>query len=176
MNRYTLFAFASVFCIAITACNRHKPQPVSSNITKTTVLVNGKKDSVINNAQKNYGNATVSDPCVRCLIQVVQATDEYKAAITNVNSRNIIYNVNWAKSPTLADTANTKSSTGALNVDVIEKGKPNKKLSLFMYDNSTGKLYFTKETDNNDKIELKISVDALKRIRNACYWGVASGN
>jgi hypothetical protein len=37
-------------------------------------------------------------------------------------------------------------------------------------------LYFLKNESKKDSNELKINEIALKKIRNACYWGVASGN
>jgi hypothetical protein len=165
-----------VFFIALTVCNRNKPKPVSSNIVKQAVLVNGKKDSVINNSKKNYGNATVSEPCVKCLIQVVQSTNNYKTSIAGVAPKKMIYNVNWVKAEGLQDTTNGKGSTSALRLDVVEKGLNNKLLSSFIYDNSLAKLYFLKNESKKSNNELKINEIALKKIRNACYWGVASGN
>ena len=176
MSKSTLIITVIMFFIALAACNRNKPKPVSSNIVKQAVLVNGKKDSVINNAEKNYGNATVSEPCVKCLIQVVQSTNDYKTSITGVAPKNTIYNVNWIKAEGLQDTTNGKGSTSALRLDVVEKGSNNKTLSSFIYDNSLGELFFLKNESKNEKKELKIDEIALKKIRNACYWGVASGN
>ncbi|MFA6082953.1 hypothetical protein [Mucilaginibacter sp.] len=176
MSRSALIILAAMFYIALAACNRNKPKPVSSNITKQTVVVNGKKDSVINNAKKNYGNATVSEPCVKCLIQVVQSTDNYRTSVAGAIAKNIIYNVNWVKAEEVADTTNGKGSTSALRLDIVEKGVNDKKLSSFIYDNSLAKLYFLKNASGNEKNELKTNEIVLKKIRNACYWGVASGN
>jgi hypothetical protein len=165
-----------VFFTALAACNRNKPKPASSNIVKQAVLVNGKKDSVINNAKKNYGNATVSEPCVKCLIQVVQSTNDYKISIAGVAPKNTIYNVNWVKAEGLQDTTNGKGSTSALRLDVVKKGQNNRVVSSFIYDNSLARLYFLNNASNSGRNELKINEIALKKIRNACYWGVASGN
>ncbi|MDB5131142.1 MAG: hypothetical protein JWR02_891 [Mucilaginibacter sp.] len=55
-------ALTGFLFVGLAACDQSKPKPVSNNITKTVVTVSGKKDSVINNPEKNYGNATVSDP------------------------------------------------------------------------------------------------------------------
>ncbi|MDB5288152.1 MAG: hypothetical protein JWR05_3101 [Mucilaginibacter sp.] len=176
MSKSASIIIVIVFFTALVACNRNKPKPVSSNIVKQAVLVNGKKDSVINNAKKNYGNATVSEPCVKCLIQVVQSTNDYKRSITGVAPQKMIYNVNWVKAEGLQDTTNGKGSTSALRLDVVEKGLNNKLLSSFIYDNSLAKLYFLKNESKKSNNELKINEIALKKIRNACYWGVASGN
>ncbi|MDB5062695.1 MAG: hypothetical protein JWP67_2538 [Mucilaginibacter sp.] len=176
MSKSALIITVILFFIALAACKRNKPKPVSSNIAKQIVLVNGKKDSVINNAKKNYGNATVSEPCVKCLIQVIQSTNDYKTSIICVASQKMIYNVNWVKAEGLQDTINGKGSTSALRVDVVEKGLNNKTLSSFIYDNSLAKLYFLNNESKKDSNELKINEIALKKIRNACYWGVASGN
>lgn len=176
MSKLASIITVIMFFTALAACNRNKPKPVSSNIVKQAVLVNGKKDSVINNAKKNYGNATVSEPCVKCLIQVVQSTNDYKTSIAGVSPKNMIYNVNWVQAEGLQDTTNGKGSTSALRLDVVKKGSNNKVLSSFIYDNSLGKLYFLNNVSNNGRNELKINQIALKRIRNACYWGVASGN
>jgi hypothetical protein len=176
MSKLVSIITVVVFFIALAACNRNKPKPVSSNIVKQAVLVNGKKDSVINNPEKNYGNATVSEPCVKCLIQVVQSTNSYKTSIAGVAPQSMIYNVNWVKAEGLQDTTNGKGSTSALRVDVVEKGSNNKTLSSFIYDNSLTKLYFLNISSKSAKIELKTDSVLLKKIRNACYWGVASGN
>src|SRR5471030_2765476 len=89
----------AIFLVAaLAACNQSKPKPVSNNITKTSVTVSGKKDSVINNPEKNYGNATVSEPCVKCLIGIIQQSKNYKTLTSKAESANIVYNVNWITS------------------------------------------------------------------------------
>src|SRR4051812_26331370 len=133
MSRPALIITVILFFIALGACKRNKPKPVSRDIARQIVLVNGKKDSVINNAKKNYGNATVSEPCVKCLIQVIQSTNDYKASIKGASAQKMIYNVNWLKAEGLKDTINGKGSTSALRVDVVEKGTNKKTLSSFIY-------------------------------------------
>jgi len=176
MKKSASIIITLLFFIFSTACTRNKPKPQSTDISKQTVLVNGKKDSVINNTKKNYGNATVSEPCVKCLIQAAQSTNEYKASIAGASAKNIIYAVNWIKAGKLADTINARGSAGALRLDIVDKVENNKKLSSFIYDNSVAKLFFIQNGSENSKQELKINEITLKKIRNACYWGVASGN
>jgi hypothetical protein len=55
----------------------------------------------------------------------------------------------------------------------MQKSSSLKKISSFIYDNSLARLYFIDNKLNN-QMEVKISDNDLKRIRNGCYWGVAS--
>jgi hypothetical protein len=153
------------------SCNNPKPKPVSTNIAKTTVCVSGKKDSVINNPQKKYGNATVAEPCVKCLIEVVQTTPNYKAAVAKTPINRINYVLNWTNGTTMADTANSRSATNALKLDVVDKVLKNS-IATFIFDNSLSKLF---NLSKGHKIELKIDSNGLKKIRTKCFWGVASG-
>jgi len=163
-----------ILCIVCGSCKRNKPKPVSTSITKTSVLVNGKKDSVINNPQKNYGNATVAEPCVKCLIQVIQGNDKYKAAVASVPVKNITYVVNWVEASAPPHTTNKQAVTNGLKVDVIDKGVNNRLISSFIYDNSLSKMYFVDKDQKNSKIPIDIDKTSLKKIRDKCYWGVAS--
>ena len=174
MIRSLFIAAALVGCIICTSCNRNKPKAVSKDVTKTSVLVNGKKDSVINNPDKNYGNATVAEPCVKCMIQVIQSDSNYKQRLTGKPASTINYVVNWAPSKT-RDTTNKKGGTNRINVDVVEKDGNKQKLLTYIYDNSLSKLYYIDYAQNNKRKEVETDPVALKRIRNSCYWGVASG-
>jgi hypothetical protein len=156
---------------ACLSCNNNKPKPTSNDITKTVVAVNGKKDSVVNNPQKNYGNATVAEPCVKCLIQVVQSTYKYKASVKSSPAAGITYIVNWAEGTPPADTSGKHSNTNALRLDVLDKGASKDKIASFIYNNTLSKLFFV-ATNNN--IEIKLAEMDLRLIRNRCYWGVAS--
>jgi hypothetical protein len=157
--------------IVCNSCN-NKPKAVSGDVTKTAITINGKKDSVINNPQKNYGNATVAGPCVKCLIQVIQSTGEYKKAVASKPATAISYVVNWAEGANVGDAANKRSSTNGLKLDVMEKGAARNKIASFIYDNSLSKLFLA---GNKDNIEVKVDSISLKKIRDKCYWGVASG-
>jgi hypothetical protein len=174
MTRSIFIAACLVECIICTSCNHNKPKAVSQDVTKTTVRVNGKKDSVINNAQKDYGNATVAEPCVKCLIQVVQNDANYKHSVAAKPAQAIKYLVNWVPS-NKADSLNKKGATNGIRVDIIDKSANDKKLASFIYDNALSKLYFVNSTGNGEKTELKTDAVTLKKIRDACYWGVASG-
>jgi hypothetical protein len=166
----SLLIIAVLLIIVCSSCN-NKPKPISNDVTKTTVTVNGKKDSVINNPQKNYGNATVAEPCVKCLIQVVQHTVEYKASIASKSVGEIKYVVNWAEATQPENVTNKRKGTNGLKIDVVEKETPNDNIASFIYDNSSSKLYFI---DNGKETDAKIDKRDLKNIRNKCYWGVAS--
>jgi hypothetical protein len=45
-------ALTGLLLVGLAACDHSKPKPISNNITKTVVTVNGKKDSVINNPKR----------------------------------------------------------------------------------------------------------------------------
>jgi hypothetical protein len=160
-----------LYYIVCVSCNNNKPKPTSTDITKTAVTVNCHKDSISNNPEKKYGNATVADPCVKCLIQVVQGTEEYKAAVIAKSAGNLNYIVNWVKGADTGDTTNKRSVTNGLKLDVMEKGAVNNKIASFIFDNSLSKLFLA---GNSKNIELKVDSNAIKKIRMKCYWGVAS--
>jgi len=165
----------AALCLLITtailsACNNHQPKPVSSTLSKTVVLVNGKKDSVINNPQKNYGNATISEPCVRCLLQVIQADSTYKQSVAAYSG--LKYFINYVKTTQAQDTVSEIKATNALRVDVVDRSKNATRVSSFIYDNSVGKLY---RMMNGGKTEVKGSEIGFKKIRNGCYWGGSFG-
>ena len=166
---------ASTFAVLIVfaACNS-KPKPISNNITKTVVDVNGKKDSVINNPEKNYNNATVSEPCVKCLIGVIQSTAKYKMLTTSVPAQNIIYDVNWITSKNTVSVGNSIKIINGMAIDVnLKDGSAPKKLATFLYNNENARFYCI---NDQNKLESSVQIDAgsLKKIRNSCFWGVAS--
>jgi len=169
MSRSVIIYTVAV-CVLVGACNSNKPKPVSDSISKTTVLVNGEKDSVINNPRKSYGNATIAEPCVKCIIEVIQADEGYKKSAATAQDLN--YVINYVKTTQPQDTISEIKATNALRVDVLEKDGTPHKLSSYIYDNSLSKLYFI---NGSIKTEVKTDAASLQRIRNSCYWGVASG-
>lgn len=169
MNRLSIFILIALITPGIFSCNHHKPKAVSNSIAKTVVNVNGKKDSVINNPQKNYGNATIADPCVKCLLQAIQADSGYKESVAG--NTEIKYIINYVKTTQPQDTVSEIKATNALRVDVISQKPSPVKILSFIYDNSLGKIY---AVANNAKTELITDDKSLKKIRNGCYWGVAS--
>jgi hypothetical protein len=169
MKRSTLLALVITLSV-LAACHGNKPKPVSDTLSKTAVVVNNKKDSVINNPHKNYGNATISEPCIKCLMAVVQADDNYKKAV--LKEQDVKFIVNYVKTVEPQDTISEIKATNALRVDVIDKLPKPHKVSSYIYDNISAKLYFVAV---NSKTEVKTDTNALKKIRNSCYWGVASG-
>jgi hypothetical protein len=174
MIRITCLITPFVFCLAFASCNRNKQKPVSNDISKTSVRLNGRKDSVLNNPEKNYGNATVAEPCVKCLIQVIQGSDQYKASVATVPVKNITYIINWVQASPPADTVNKQGVTNGIKIDVTEKGDPNKLISTFTYDNKRFKLYYEHGSQKMARIPLDIDIPLLKAIRDRCYWGVGS--
>jgi hypothetical protein len=171
MSSVKLSACVGILVIGLLACN--SPKPISQGISKTTVLVTGKKDSVINNPQKKYGSASVADPCVKCLLKAIQASKSFKENTSAVSPQNINYVVNWVKAS--ARVPDTSKVTSGLRVDVrkSEDGEE-KKLCSYIYNNTSGTMYLL-DSNNNDQQEISgITPDILKGIRNSCYWGVAS--
>ncbi|TFF39585.1 hypothetical protein [Mucilaginibacter psychrotolerans] len=164
----------SVFAIAlVAACNNNtsKPKPVSNTLSKTAITLNGKKDSVINNPDKNYGNATIAEPCVKCLITAVKADENYKKVVKT--EKDIKFVVNYVKNLQIGgEDINQAKATNALRVDVIDKIPAQHRVATYIYDNSVAKLYLLAK---NTPIELKTDTILLKKIRNGCYWGVVSG-
>lgn len=162
----------------ITACGqpKTKPQPVSKDISKTAVQVAGKKDSVFNNPQKNYGTATVPDPCVKCLLQVIQESKSFKDNAGSLSSRDINYTINWVKASDPTLKSDTSNSTNAIRVDVkrIEEGE-DKMLVSYVYNNADGTMYVINNQNKPEHAVSSITPELLKKIRNSCYWGVASG-
>ncbi|MEO7214386.1 hypothetical protein [Mucilaginibacter sp.] len=170
MNRPALF-ISAIALIALGACNSNKPKPVSDTVSKTAVVVNGKKDSVINNPQKNYGNATIAEPCVKCLLEIVKADDNYKKAAAF--EKDVKFIINYVKTVQPQDTVSEVKATNALRVDVVGKTSAPHRITSFLYDNNLAKVYFLA---GNTKTEVKTDTTLLKKVRNSCYWGVASGN
>jgi hypothetical protein len=86
----------------------------------------------------------------------------------------MIYKVNWITSKTPADIgSNGKIVNGmAINVNLKDGGAP-KKLTTFLYDNENARLYVS-DKQNNYHLSPKIDSISLKKIRNSCFWGVAS--
>lgn len=174
MTNIKIITATAILALGLCACNHSKPKPISNDVTKTTVAVNGKKDSVINNPQKNYGNATVSEPCVKCLLQVIQATPGFKTATGSVPANALLYKVNWITSSMPVDIGKEGKIVNGMMVDVNRKAENGtKKLTTYLYNNAKGEIYITFD-EKNFKNEQTISETSLKKIRNSCFWGVAS--
>lgn len=178
LNKLNSCFFILLTAIATSACNqpKAKPLPVSKDITKTAVQVAGKKDSVFNNPQKNYGPATVAEPCVKCLLQVIQDSKSFKDNTASLSSQDINYTVNWVKASDPSLKPDTSNKTNAVRVDVkkIEDGE-DKKLCSYVYNNTDGTMYLINAQNKMEHAVSSITPELLKKIRNSCYWGVASG-
>ncbi|SFS61316.1 hypothetical protein [Mucilaginibacter polytrichastri] len=164
-----------LFAVTLTvACNNNKPKPISNNINKTTVMVNDRKDSVINNPQKNYGSATISDPCAKLLLQNIQASDSFKAITSDKLPADINYTINWVEAQEPKICTNGTKITNGIEVAVNENtGKDKFKIGSYIYNNEDAKLYYINNSNKYDELKT-VDANALKRIRNGCYWGVAS--
>jgi len=171
MLKSTSFIILTLCFIVCSSCNNNKPKPVSNDITKTTVTINGKKDSVVNNPEKNYGNTTVADPCVKCLIKVLQNTQDYNKIIAKKRAAAISYVVNWDRDGDVADTLNKSSAINSLRIDVVEINGAKNKIATFKYNNKLSKLFLMRD---EAMINTEIKTDDLKMIRNKCFWGVGS--
>lgn len=173
IHSLTLLLFAAVLA---TSCNNNKPKPISKNITKTTVTVDGKKDSVTNNPQKNYGTATISDPCTKLLLQNIQSSDNFKSLTAGKQASSISYTINWVKAAEPKMRSNGGKITNGIEVAVNEKkGQTKNKIGSYIYNNEDAKLYDVNKDGQYDELD-KVDSVALKQIRNGCYWGVASHN
>ncbi|QQL50909.1 hypothetical protein [Mucilaginibacter ginkgonis] len=167
-----IFPIALALIVTISACN-NKPKPISKNVNKTVVIVNGKKDSVTNNPQKNYSNSTIPDVCTKTLLSIIQDTPNFKRLTTGKDAKNLVYVVNWVKAETPADRDNGSKITNGIELIVNEKTGGNKnKLGSYIYNNEDAKLYY----DAGAKYQPLAGADTIstKRLRNGCYWGVAS--
>lgn len=169
MKKLALLITAATMLLLI-ACQNNKPKPISTD-GKTAVSVNGKKDSVLNNSEKNYGNSTVAEPCVKCLLTVVQATDDYKKVTAHKPAANISYAINWENGAAAKRTSAKDSVINSLKIDIFENSVQKNKIATFIYDNNLSKLQFV---TNSNTISEKVSDQNLKLIRNKCFWGVAS--
>jgi hypothetical protein len=174
MNLFKPCIYFCFLIISIVACQQSKPKLASKDISKTTVTVGGKKDSVINNPHKKYGAATVGDPCVKCLLAVIQESKSYKENTVGLSPQNINYTINWVKAsaPALSDTSN---KTNGIRVDVKkDENGEDTRLCSYVYNNTSGTMYLLNAENKYQREISSITPAILKKIRNSCYWGVAS--
>ncbi|MES2268462.1 MAG: hypothetical protein V4520_16985 [Bacteroidota bacterium] len=171
MNKLALYLILPLIVMLGASCQNSKPKPTSTD-GKTAVTVNGKKDSVLNNPDKNYGNATVAEPCVKCVIKVIQTTDHYKKIVSHKQTDKISYVVNWDSSAKAKDSLDTKSEViNSIRIEVVENNGSKNKLATFNYDNRLSKLFFVSD---DTVIDEKISETDANMIRRKCFWNVAS--
>lgn len=176
MKKIHCFTLLLIIAVFVTNCSNNKPKPKSNNITKTTIMIDGKKDSVINNPKKNYGTATISDPCTKLLLQNIQASDNFKSLTAGKQVSNISYTINWVKAAEPKIRSNGGKITNGIELAVNEKKDQTKmKIGSYIYNNEDAKLYDVNKDGQYDEVN-NVDSAALKRIRNGCYWGVASHN
>ncbi|MEO3403693.1 hypothetical protein AAFN85_07305 [Mucilaginibacter sp. CAU 1740] len=176
MNLFKLYTpICLVFC-AVMACKQPKSQSVSNDTSKTAVAVDGKTDSVINNPGKKYGNATVAEPCVKCLLQVIQDSKSYKENTEDVPAQDINYTINWVKASAPALSADSTGKANGIRVDVKkDENGEDTHLCSYVYNNTSGTMYLLNSENKYQHEVSSITPAILKKIRNSCYWGVASG-
>ncbi|TWR31451.1 hypothetical protein FPZ43_02965 [Mucilaginibacter pallidiroseus] len=168
-----LYSFTGLI-LMMQACSGKKQQSTADSITKTPVTINGKRDSIINNPQDKYGKvATIPDPCIKCIIQAAQQSSQFKSLNIDAADKDILYVVNWVKASGLPDTIQNKGATNGLRLDIVKKGHRERMIASYIYDNSLALLFISLEAGKS-KTEVTIDHLLLKRIRNTCYWGVAS--
>lgn len=169
-----IYATAAIATVAIASCNNNKPKPVSREVTKNAIVVDGKKDSVLNNTQKNYGNATVSEPCLKCLLKVIQSSDSYKKFTSGIAPQVLVYNVNWITSSKPLYLGNGSKIINGMKIDIQQKnGRQIKNISTYAYNNAVGRIYLS-SNNGNYQVDQNVSDTSLQKIRNACFWGVSS--
>ncbi|MFC0514974.1 hypothetical protein ACFFGT_12225 [Mucilaginibacter angelicae] len=175
MNLFKPCIYFCVLAMTISACKQSKPSPVSNDISKTTVTIAGKKDSVINNPHKKYGAATVGDPCVKCLLTVIQDSKSYKENTEGVSAQNINYTINWVKASAPVLTPDTSNKTNGIRIDVKkDENGEDIRLCSYVYNNTSGTMYLLNNQNKYQHEISSITPAILKKIRNSCYWGVAS--
>jgi hypothetical protein len=179
MNLFKPCIYFCVLAMTLFACiqsnKQSKPVPASSDTSKTVVTVAGKKDSVINNPQKKYSGATVSDPCVKCLLAVIQDSKSYKENTNGISPQSINYTINWVKASAPALTPDTSHTTNGIRVDVKkEEDGEATRLCSYVYNNISGTMYLLNSQNKYQHEVSSITPAILKKIRNGCYWGVAS--
>src|ERR1700753_1857195 len=166
--------FIVSFSLLIIACNHTKPKPVSDDIHKQAVSVNGTKDSVINNSKQNYGNeATVSSPCVKCLLGIIQKNDAFRKLTVGIPPANVIYNINWITSKNPVEIDSTIKINNGMSVKVQQKNAGAlQMLVTYLYNNQNSRFYLL---NRQNKYDHDVAIDSLslKLVRNSCFWGVA---
>ncbi|PWK79331.1 hypothetical protein LX99_01788 [Mucilaginibacter oryzae] len=170
-----LRTYICIFLVTASACQQAKNKPASKDSSKTSATVADKTDSVINNPTKKYGSATVPDPCVKCLLEVVKDSKSYKESTENVSEQNIGYTINWVTAIAKNGSAKEDNKTNAIRIDVKkdEDGEATH-LCSYMYNNVNGTMFVLTDKDKYQHEVSGITPAILKKIRNSCYWGVAS--
>lgn len=176
MKLCKIYMAVFVLLCATMACEQPKPGSSSNDTSKTEVPVAGKTDSVINNPGKKYGNATVAEPCVKCLLQVIQDSKSYKENTANVPAQDINYTINWVKASAPALSSDSTRKADGIRVDVKkDEDGEDTHLCAYVYNNTSGTMYLLNSENKYQHEVSSITPTILKKIRNACYWGVASG-
>ena len=163
-----LLVYACWISLILSACH-HQPKAESKDYTKVKVSDSGHRDSVVDNKARLY-NASIPDPCLKCIVAAVRQTARVQPYVSAADSSKIIYQVDWSSGPKLDDTL--KKAGSGLLIHVFKKGNPGTLLAAFNFDNVKGRLYLI----NNQK-QHQVVLDSTTRlkIRNSCFWGVASG-
>src|SRR5260370_41771491 len=95
MKNFRNLSLITFTLIVFIAC---ESKPVPDNLIKATVIVNGERDTVINDLGKGHGNTAVSESCIKSLIGIIHTTENYKMLTTSIPPQNMIYYINWITS------------------------------------------------------------------------------
>lgn len=169
----TCIILASAFAVAMAgSCNRHKPKPESKDYTKIEVVDSGHKDSIIDNKSRLY-NASLSDPCLKCVVAAVRKTKQLSKYVNSADSSKILFEINWSSGPKLKDSL--KAAGSGMIIKAFRKTPQGKAtLAVFNFDNVTEQLYYIDDAVQKQQKLVKLDRLARLKIRNACFWGVAS--
>lgn len=163
-----LLIYACWSAVVLNACH-HQPKAESKDYTKVKVTESGHRDSVLDDKARLY-NASIPEPCLKCIVAAVRQTPQLQPYLSAADSAKIIYQVDWSSGPKLDDTL--KKAGSGLLIHVFKKSSPKTLLAAFTFDNVNGRLLLI-----NGQQQTPVHLDSVTRvqIRNACFWGVASG-
>jgi hypothetical protein len=144
------------------ACSRLKSQPITDDGAK--INAPGKTSNSL------QAKPAVADLCVKCLLQVIQASKSYQENTASVLPQSITYSVNRIK-PTVSTSSKGKTNTTyGLEVDVREnENGEDRKLCSYLYDNQKGTVHLLNNDKKHPEETSNLTPDMLKKIRNNCY-------
>ena len=155
------------FCLGLTiltlwACSRLKSQPIADDGAKINTA------SKTNNSLQ--AKPAVADLCVKCLLQVIQASKSYQENTASISPQSITYSVNRIKVKMLKALSGRTNTTYGLEVDVREnENGEDRKLCSYLYDNQKGTVHLLNNDKKHPEETSNLTPVMLKKIRNNCY-------
>lgn len=148
--------------LTLWACSRLKSQPVSDDGAKTNTP--GKVNT------SSEAKPAVADLCVKCLLQVIQASKSYQENTASVSPQSITYSVNRIKGAGATSPGDSINKTYGLEVKVQEsENGEEQKLCSYVYNNQSGTVQLLNK-DIQHKAEVsKVTPEMLRKIRSNCY-------